>query len=314
MSNNDKYLNLTTPVGRMVSGSLYETETKDFDGNLKVFKTGDKAGQPRPTYDFRVGIAKEPGHTHWSQSEWGAKIWAHGHAQHPNGAAQRKDFAWKVQDGDSTEVNKKSRRWCDIPGYPGHWVLSFSNSDAPGIFNHDGSAPLTEAGAIMPGDFVQVAFSCSPNGNANNPGIYLNHRFVALSGYHPEGRISTGPSVAAAGFGAAPLPPGVQRTPPAGMAATPPPPAAPAATPAPAATTPPPPPPVTTAAPPAPAPDPTFTANAGGTPPPPPPAPPAPPAAPARTLTALANGSTYESFISAGWDDAAMIAAGYLIP
>ena len=83
MSTNDKYLNLTTPVGRMVWGDLYTPETKDFDGNPKVFKTGDKAGRLRPTYDFGQAIAKEPGHTHWSQTEWGAKIWAHGHAQHP---------------------------------------------------------------------------------------------------------------------------------------------------------------------------------------------------------------------------------------
>ena len=170
MSNNDKYLNLTTPVGRMASGSLYETETKDFDGNVKVFKTGDKKGQPRPTYDFRVGIAKEPGHTHWSQTEWGAKIWAHGHAQHPNGAAQRKDFAWKVQDGDSTEVNKKGRRWCDIPGYPGHWVLSFSNSDAPGIFNHDGSARWPRLARSCPAISCRSRSRARPTATTTTPG------------------------------------------------------------------------------------------------------------------------------------------------
>lgn len=323
MSNNDKYLFLTTPVGRMVWGSLYESETKDFDGNLKVFKTGDKAGQPRPTFDFAVAIPKDPGHTHWSQTEWGAKIWAHGHAQHPNGAAQRDDFAWKITDGDSTRVNKRNRRICDTPGYAGHWVLSFSNSDAPTIHNHDGTKPLTEPAAVMPGDYVQVAFDCSPNGNANNPGVYLNHRMVALSGYHPEGRLSSGPNVAAAGFGSAPLPAGAQRTPPAGMSATPPPLPAPGPLPpgssAPPPQSPPPPPPVPAR--PAPAPDPTFTANAAGVAPPPPapapavPAPPPPPApAPARTMTALAAGATYESFRAAGWDDAALIAAGYMIP
>lgn len=43
----------------------------------------------------------------------------------------------------------------------------------------------------------------------------------------------------------------------------------------------------------------------------PPPAPPAP--APAHQMTALAAGASYESFIAAGWNDAQLVANGYML-
>ena len=39
-------LNLTTPVGRMVMGSLYTPETTDMLGKPLVVRSGPNAGQP----------------------------------------------------------------------------------------------------------------------------------------------------------------------------------------------------------------------------------------------------------------------------
>jgi hypothetical protein len=45
----------------------------------------------------------------------------------------------------------------------------------------------------------------------SNPGVYLNHDMIALSGYGDL--IASGPNVSEAGFGGAALPPGASATP-----------------------------------------------------------------------------------------------------
>src|ERR1700761_472370 len=103
---------------------------EDFDGNpLKPLKDGS----PNPgLFNFGVAIPKRPGETHFSQSIWGAIIWAQGHRDYPQ-VAQAPTFSWKVTDGDSTipgkpYKGKPGRAPKDKPGYPGHWVFSFSGS------------------------------------------------------------------------------------------------------------------------------------------------------------------------------------------
>lgn len=287
-----KYLDILFPVGRLVGGDLYNPETKDFDGNPLVYKTGDKAGQPRVEYFLAVASPKTPGVTRWQDEvsanprigPWGKRIADHAKAYWPGGQSDRRDFAWKIVDGDSTEVNKKGRRWCDIEGYPGHWVLRFGGSEQPKIVNADGSQYLHEPGVVKRGHFVQMYGSCSPNGNQNNPGMYLNHKTVAHSGYGPE--ITSGPDPSEIGFGGA-LPPGASAVPVTTMA----PPPAPAA----AAPLPPAPPPATG-----------FVAGAIGAPPPP-----TVPAGP--VMTPAANGVPYEKYIEAGWKDEQLRAAGLML-
>jgi hypothetical protein len=213
-------LNFTTPTGRIVWGSLYEPRTEDFEGNPMLIKSGPDAGKPTQAYEFGVAIPKN-GTTHFSQTEFGLLIWQAGHAAHPL-SAQRQDFSWKTQDGDSTlpgkpYKGKPTRPPCEKEGYPGHWVFSFRSSYPPKIVNADGSAYLLDKDAVVPGDWVQVAGSVVGNTGAN-AGVYLNHNFVALQ--YKGVPIVTGADPKTLGFGKGGVPHGYVA--PTGQMAAPP--------------------------------------------------------------------------------------------
>ena len=212
---------ITTPVGRLVSNGLYTPRDKDSDGNPLVFKTGNSAGQPR--VEFYAGIAIPKTGVDWKQTEWGAQLIAVARAKFPamfdpatNNIWQGRDFAFKVQDGDSVVPNTRGNRNCDKEGWPGHWVVFASNGYAPTIVNRDGSEVLT-APIIEAGHYVQARIRIDGNGSTQSPGLYLNLEKVAHSGYGPV--IVTGESAAEAGFGAAPLPAGASTTPLGGLPA-----------------------------------------------------------------------------------------------
>lgn len=312
-------VNITSPVGRMVAGSLYKPNTTDFDGKPLVYKTGADAGKPRVQFFFAIAIPKNPGETHWANTAWGAEIWKVGHAAFPQ-AAQRPDFAWKIEDGDSMIPNKRNRKPAEQEGWKGCWVVKFTSSFAPTIYRQDGNSwvQLTEAEAVKPGYFIQVAFSVDGNGQQNNPGVYLNPSMIAFRAYGPE--INFGPNVQDAGFGADPLPAGASLTPPPASTMPAAPPAA-GASPAlppvsPAAAVPPPvpvypnpgfvqvPPPNPIPATPAVSPAPPVVAGA-----------PTPPVmtSPSKRMTPAANGVTYEAYTAAGWTDAQLIANGLMV-
>lgn len=314
-------VNITTPVGRVVEGSLYKPNTTNFDGKPLTVQSGKNAGQPRVDYFFALAIPKGQ-ETHWASTEWGKLIWQVGHAAFPQ-AAQRPDFAWKVVDGDSTVPNKKNTKPCDKDGYPGHWVMRLSGGFAPKIYRQEGSSfvQVVDADYIKPGYFIQVSLSVDGNGNQNNSGVYLNHQQVCFRAYGEE--IYFGASPEDAGFGAAPLPAGASMTPPAST--VPMPAAAPthtasvaAAIPVPVVAPPPTVPPVPVTPNPGflqvPAANPTASTPAA----PAPPAPPVPAPAPASPssgpqLTALAKGVSYQAYIAAGWTDDALRANGIMI-
>lgn len=311
------------PVGRMVAGSCYKPRDKDAEGKPLVVKNGPDAGKPRVDFFIAVAIPKTPGHTHWSQTPWGQTILAAGAAAFPQ-QYQSPKFAWKIEDGDSQVPNTRGRKPCDNEGWPGHWVVKLSGGYAPKVCTADGSQPILEEDAVKAGYYVQVFGNVSGNGSVQQPGVYLNHSAVALAGYGPE--IRQGLDTTSVGFGGA-LPPGASATPIGAMV----PPAAvapavgapalqmPGIVPPAAAVTPPPllvqPNPGILAFPGA------SGAAAGGAPAPllaPPPLPPVPVvqaavAAPQLTPQGVAAGGSYERFISGGWTDAQMRAAGYLV-
>ncbi|OYW62725.1 MAG: hypothetical protein B7Z31_00195 [Rhodobacterales bacterium 12-65-15] len=274
--------NFTTPVGRFVGGSLTKPQTTDAEGRPLVYKTGADAGKPRTSFFIAIAVPKGA-EAHWNQTPWGAEIWNVGHQDFPQGQADHPAFAWKVEDGDSALPNKNGKKNCDREGYPRSWVLKFSSSFPSPAYNADGSAKI-EPESIKPGYFIQINGDVTGNGSMQQPGVYLNHKMVALAAYGTE--IVYGPDAADAGFGASPLPAGAMATPPAGFV---PPVAAPAA-PAPMA-----PPPAAPPAPPAPA----FLQVP-------------PPVAPARQMLPPSNGATYEQMIAAGWTDATLIQMGMM--
>lgn len=269
-------IDLLTPVGRLVLGSLYTGATTDLENRPLLYKTGQNAGQPRVNYWFHVAIPKglEP---HWNATEWGKKIWEVGVSGFPNGSYNSPVFAWKVVDGDSTIPNTQGNKPCDIEGYSGAWVMKFSGSFAPALYNENGTQALTEVNAVQLGDYVQVYCYVEDNKSTQQPGVYLNPSMVARSGYGT--RIIAGADPKAVGFGTAPLPSGASATPLAVF--TPVTPIAPVV-------------PVT-----------------------PPPAYPQilAPAIPenVRIITPKANGATYEQLIAAGWTDELLLQQGLML-
>ena len=124
-------VNITTPVARLVQGSLYTSSDKNFDGTQRLFKPGHpKAGQPDYRFYFAVAIPKTPGAQAFWQEPWGLEIYKVGAAGHPQ-AVQRPDFAWKIIDGDSAIPNKGGSIPKDQPGFAGCWVMRFTSTFAP---------------------------------------------------------------------------------------------------------------------------------------------------------------------------------------
>jgi len=292
----------TTPVGRLVAGSLYKPNVTDAEGRPLLIKSGPNINQPRKDYFFALAVPKGAEATHggfgWMATPWGAIIRAAGEAFLPH-ATQLPTFAWKVKDGDSQVPNKRGKKPADQEGWAGHWVLMFSSGFAPKCFTLIGQptgspAAFDQADAINLGDYVQVAGSTGGNGAQQQPGVFVNHNMVCLVGYGE--RIVVGSDVASAGFGGAPLPAGASTTPRGGftLPAIPGAPAGPAvpALPVPAASTPAQLPPALPVVP-----NPAFLQ----------------PPAPVRKLTAAANGASYEQLRANGWTDELLIANGLML-
>jgi len=267
-------MDILFPAGRMIGGNLDKTFPRtESDG--KTPKIG-RDGQPEMQCSFGYAIPKGA-ETHWNQTPWGAEIYKTGAAAHPTLVASPA-FSWKITDGDSTLPNKRGKRPCDQAGYPGHWVIWFSQGWLPKRVNANGTVELPE-GAIVPGYFIQVFGSVAGNKLVPNgtPGVYLNPIAVALVG---EGdKISVDVDTTSIGFGGAALPPGAR---PVQVAA-----------PAFAGQVAPPTPPVPTGV--VPAPD--FLNP--------------PPAGPQMTPAAA---GTREQYHAAGWTDAQLIAGGLMTP
>jgi hypothetical protein len=205
---------IKSPIGRLVMGSLYTPETTDFNGKLLT----DKDGKPRVEYWIKVAVAKGS-EQHWNQTPWGQIIWNEAVKAFQDGRYNNRAFSWKVQDGDSTEVNQKGTRPCDIEGYAGHWILSFKTQFAPILCNLDGSIFTMPEGAIKTGYFIQVYGTIQANVAQVNAGMFLNFSHVAFAGYGQEiQRTAIDPKTI--GFGG-PLPDGCSAV-PLGLASAPP--------------------------------------------------------------------------------------------
>jgi hypothetical protein len=292
-------------VGRYLFGDLYETEKTKFNGDpLDPLKDGS----PHPGFwKIAIGIAKNPGETHFSLTPEGKLIWETGYRDHGD-AASAASFSWKVIDGDSNIPGKPfkgkpGRAPKDVPGYAGNWIFIFKTyaNQALPLRGPSGEMrpDLEKKGGIEPGDWVQVYASVEGN-DGESPGVYLNPLAVSFQGYHRDGRFTKGiGDTTQLGFGQGPKPAALVDT-PVGMA--PGTPAAPTA----------PPPPQQQTVPQVPvAPSANFVkpgnATVAGAPPPPPPPPQSGP-----KMTALAKGQTYAAFIAGGWTDAQLKANGYM--
>lgn len=306
MSRSNLAQDIKFPVGRILMGNLYKASDKDADGKPRIVKQGANAGQATQQYFFAVGYPKTPGAAHWAYEPWGAIIWAVGNGAFPK-IAENPSFSWKIVDGDSTVPNKKGIAPVTREGYPGHWVVSFASSYAPKVVNADGSAYLLEPNTVMPGDFVEVHATIDGNASTQNPGVYINYNVVSFQGHSVLGRIhTTGVDPTTVGFGQGPKPAGYSAVPIGAIPGAAPKPAAapPPTLPGPKAAVPPP----TAAAVPV-VPSASFLGAPAAVPPPGAAMPP-PVAAPIRTMSAKAQGNSYEQLKAQGWTDALLTEHG----
>lgn len=304
---NVKNFQILLPVARFVQGSLTEMQDKDNKGRPLVVKKGVNAGQPTKRSFFAGAIPKQPGHTHWAQTDWGLAIWNEGAALWPRGQSAKTDFSWKIEDGDDpTPRGDSERSNASRPGFAGNWIVKFGSGYPPKVVDAKGVAPLPDPTVVKLGHYIEVFAGIASNDSSDTPGIYMNHLAVAYAGWGEE--IVLGINTAALGMGQRALPPGASATPmssasasapafaAAALPAGAPPPIPGAAAPAPFA-----PPPQVAVQPSAP-----FVASAGA--PPPPSAAPAPPA-PAAHLHH--KGIPIASYRAQGWTDAQLRADGW---
>jgi hypothetical protein len=285
----------TSPVGRMVFGSVWDGRTTDKNGAPRLIKTGPNAGKPLTTWSFGVAVPKllANGASNAAMDEYRKNVIDVARAGYPQFFTGPIDpftgkpgcvhprMSYKIADGDGIDGDGKPNNQKE--GWAGHWVIIFSSShQAPRVFDVniglDPAQQLQDKSRVRPGDYVAVNGSCEPNTGSETPGVYMNHSMVCfVSAGVP---IVNGPraSEAFAGITAGQLPPGcIPGANPANVAPVPP--AAPAAP----------------------------------TPPAPAAVPVAAPAGPALTPAAIAAGfTTYQAAIGAGWTDAALTSAGYL--
>lgn len=295
---------ILSPVGRLVQGSAFESQTTDATGKPLTTIKGD----PKVQYFFAVAFPKNAmAATLISQSgerspvqDLRAYCDQLAQAAWPQGAARHPQFASKILDGDQPPIDGTPRE-----GFAGCWVFRFSGGFPVQVVNEDASQVLGEPADLRRGYFVRVLFTYSGNGQSMKPGMYCNPYKVQRVAFGPE--IVTGPSAADVfGAPAGPLPAGASPVPVAGSFSP-----APPASGAPVA------PQVGLQAPEAhavrlaPAHD--YLQGPGALPTPPAPAPPAPPAAPVLTMTAKAGGATLEAFTAAGWTVDALLAQGYAV-
>ena len=182
---------LLTPVGRFVAGSFTKPETKDYHGNDLIIKTG--VDQGKPGVRFWAHIAFQKGNNEFNQLY--QKIQTIGKAGFPElfqGGQYAGDFSWKLLDGDSTIPNKKGTVISQKEGYSGHFILNFTTSFAPKLYDMEAVEIDDNKEYIKLGDYIRIMGSVSPNKNLNNPGVYLNMSKVQHVAYGKRIVMSSG--------------------------------------------------------------------------------------------------------------------------
>lgn len=175
-------LDLVSPIGRLVGGSLHKKYDKDHQGNPKK----------NPNYFFAVAFDKnDPVFGQIIQQMYQVATTAYAQNQNVLHNIQTSyqtgfgaGFAWKLDDGDNPKFNGRS-------SYAGHWVLGFSTTLDFQVVNSEFG--LMDPQMVKLGYYVQVAFNVAANGNTDHTaGLYVNPQCVQFKAYGEE--ITTGPT------------------------------------------------------------------------------------------------------------------------
>ena len=290
-------MEFTTPVGRLVQGSMSLQNKTDMQTNQP--KVDPATGLPIKEIFFALAIAKNDP----ALPAFVATLSAAAHSEFPHlfdaaGNMTNPQFSWKIQDGDGVDNNGQSV--ATKPGFAGHMIFKFGTRFPVRCYHKGKYDPMQQIQnpdeVIKRGYYIRVAGMVRGNGVApsdrqKKPGIMLSPSMVELVAYGDE--IQSGPDASAV-FGAAPvnsLPPGATEAPAMGVPA----PQVPA-------------PQVPMA---------TMTAPPMGIPampvPPPVAIPVTPPAGPAYVMTPAAQGATREQLIAQGWTDETLLQHGLMV-
>jgi len=288
-------MDIKTPVGRIVQGSVAMQHQKDMETNQPKFNAD---GSPEMATFIALAFPKtlpngQPNaefnafHAQLGQiaaASWPALFPQGYNPALPNGGCMNPRFSWKIQDGDGVDHNGRSV--ADKPGFKGHWIVKFYTAYPLRCFHEGKFAPHEEIqkpeDIIKRGYWVRL-FGEAKTNNASGtqvPGISLYPKLLSFVERGEE--ISSGPDAQSA-FGDAPIgwrPPATSSPIPSPAAALPPPPA------------------LAVPVPPAPV------------------APPVPvPVAPQYAVNPAlaAQGVTVEGLLAQGWTHEAAITAGHII-
>lgn len=185
-------INLVTPAGRLVSGSVTVALTKDDKGKLYDV----------PKYFFAIAVAKN----HPQLPQLFQTLYNHACSEYSNvpdvlrrialGLARNTGFSWKIDDGDlpSSKTGKMREGWA------GCRVFKFTTQYVPQCV--DVNNQFINGSIIERGMNIDVAFSAVRNPNTDHTaGLYMNPNFVRFLGDDGT-RYSSGPTPDQA-FGAA---------------------------------------------------------------------------------------------------------------
>lgn len=181
---------LTTPIMRMVQGSMQMRQARDDDNNPKF----DDDGKPVMVWFFAGAIAKD-------NPEWGpfwGEMYTEARTSFPHlcnaaGEITHPKFSWKYQDGDGVDKNGKSV--ADKPGFAGHHIIKFSTQIEPKCFPANDLSTMAQLQdphkIIKPGHYIRVRVFCNGNGvdtskGSRVPGLYMNPEIILHEGYGPE--------------------------------------------------------------------------------------------------------------------------------
>lgn len=166
-----KLENLLTPGGRLIAGSLTKKGDKDSKGiPIPVDKQA---------YWFAVAVPKSaPGTTELIGQLW--QLAATDFAQYPlvmqqvNMGLGATAFSWKIDDGDVPQIDQKTGQYRPLSEHrAGCYIFGFRTMFEFGACDDKGVD--IDRGQIKVGDYVDVMFNSTSNGNIDHTaGIYLN--------------------------------------------------------------------------------------------------------------------------------------------
>jgi len=210
--------NLNFPVGRIVGGHPSQAQVKtNFQTNQPVLT---KEGQTIPEYRCEIAIPK---------NEFLAKILplmvqeaATAFPINPATGQPRvsRDFSWKMIDGDSAEIPKRSKTpYNQREGYPGHYVLKISTEAfKPNVVKFvNGQWVQMQENEVKRGDYVAINANIKVHTN-NDGGLYINPNLFEFVGYGAEIRSAAVDPATLLGDQRPALPPGASLTPVASSA------------------------------------------------------------------------------------------------